>query len=175
MKKYILLPILFFVLSCSSIKVSYDYDKDANFSKYKTYALSEESKNLKIDQLNRNRVLKAVENELASKGFSKSDNPDLIVDVLVKGKEVQTATANSSGYGGYYGYRYGGGFSTTQISYDSYVEGTMLITFIDKSTNNVVWRGTGVKTIDENLSPEDREANINSSVKKIMTNYPPVK
>ena len=73
----------------------------------------------------------------------------------------------------YGGYGYGSGFTTTQVSYDTYTEGTLLIAMIDKNTNKLVWQGTGVKTIDENASPQKREENINYGVNQIMANYPP--
>jgi len=173
MKKYVLIPFLLVVMACSTMKVTYDYDKQVDFAKFKTFTFSEETMNLGIDQLNRDRILKAVETELAAKGFSKSENPDAIVDIFIKGEKIQTATATTTGYGGRYRYGYGGGFSTTQIDYDTYIEGTMFIILVDKSTQKIVWQGTGVKTIDENASPEKREKNINYSVKQIMTNYPP--
>ena len=108
MKKLALFSVLLIVTACSSVKTSYDYDKEIDFSKYKTYAFSEETKNLSIDDINRNRILKASENELTAKGFSTSANPDIIVDIHIKGKQYETATANSTsmmGYGGYRGYR----------------------------------------------------------------------
>jgi len=86
-----------------------------------------------IDQLNRDRLIQATEKELAAKGFTKSDNPDVIVDLHLKAEQVQTATATSTGYGPW-GYRYGGGFSTTQVSYDQYTEGTLFITLVDKAS-----------------------------------------
>jgi hypothetical protein len=91
---------------------------------------------------------------------------------------MQTATATSSGgYGGYgFGYGrwgYGGGFSTTQINYDKYVEGTLFITLVDKADQKIVWQGTGKKTLDENSSAEKREKNIDYAVTQIFTNYPP--
>ena len=57
---------------------------------------------------------------LGQKGFTKSENPDVLIDLKLTAQTKQTATANTSGgYG--YGYRYGwgGGFSTTTINYDS--------------------------------------------------------
>lgn len=174
MKKLAFIPLLILAMSCSSIKVAYDYDKQTDFSKFKTYAFSPETLTLPVDDINRGRIISAVETELAAKGFTKSETPDAIVDILIKGKQVQTATATNTG-GGPWRYGYGGGFSSTYVSYDSYVEGTMFITLIDKSTEKIVWQGTGTKTIDESASAEKREANINYSVKQIMTNYPPVK
>lgn len=178
MKKIALLSILFIVTACSSIKTSFDYDKEVDFTKYKTYAFSEDAVNLKIDDLNRNRILKALETELSSKGFSQSSNPDIIVDVHIKGQQYQTATATTSGtgYGGYYGYRgygYGSGFTTKQVTYDNYTEGTLTVAFVDIDRNQIVWQGTGVKTIDENASADKRDENINYAIQQIMANYPP--
>jgi hypothetical protein len=177
MKKYLILLLSITIFSCATIKISSDFDRQADFSKYKTYQLSNETQNLQIQQLNRDRIIAAVENEMAVKGFTKSDNPDIIVDVNITGKEIQTATATTTGgYGyGYRGWGYGGGFSTTQINYDQYTEGTMIITFVDVSEEKIVWQGTGTKTLVENASAEKREKNINYSVQQIISKYPPSK
>lgn len=175
MKKIVILFLILTAFSCQTIKVSYDYDRQAELTKYKTYKLSDATLNLGVKQLNRERIINAVENEMAAKGFSKSDTPDLIVDVTVAGVEKQTATATTttSGAYGYRGWRYGGGFATTQIDYDSYLEGTMVITFVDAAQEKIVWQGSGTKTLVENASPEKREENINKAVKRILESYPP--
>lgn len=176
MKKFFILFLVLATFGCATMKINYDYDLQSNFVVYKTYQLSEESYKLPIQELNRNRVIKAVDNEMVAKGFTKSDNADIIVDINVVGKEVQTATATTSGgYGSYRGYRYGGGFSTTNISYDQYTEGTMVISFVDSSAKKIVWQGTGTKTLIENVKAEKREANINNAVQQILNNYPPKK
>ncbi len=176
--KKALFPILLIAASCSSIQVSYDYDSQADFAKYKTYAFSEDSKNLPVNELIRDRILKAVETEMAAKGFTPADNPDVLVDMHVRAEQKTEATAHTSGPGGYgyYGrYGYGGGFSTTQISYNDYIEGTLFINLVDRSTEKIVWQGRGTKTVDENASPEKREANVNNGVKQIFYKYPPKK
>lgn len=175
MKKFLVIPVLLAFVACSTVKIGYDYDKSADFSKYKTYAFSEETMKMPINQLNRDRLIKATEAEMAAKGFTKSDNPDAILDLRIKGEEVQTATATTTGgYGyGYGRWGYGGGFSTTQVNYDKYVEGSLFITLVDKATEKIVWQGTGKKTLDENASTQKKEENINYAVKQIFTNYPP--
>ena len=175
MKKFLVIPVLLAFVACSTVKIGYDYDKSADFSKYKTYAFSEETMKMPINQLNRDRLIKATEAEMAAKGFTKSDNPDAILDLRIKGEEVQTATATTTGgYGyGYGRWGYGGGFSTTQVNYDKYVEGSLFITLVDKATEKIVWQGTGKKTLDENASAQKKEENINYAVKQIFTNYPP--
>jgi hypothetical protein len=174
MKKFLLIPVLFAFVACATLKLGYDYDKTADFTKYKTYAISEETmKMANVNQLNRDRIIAAVEAEMAVKGFTKAANPDVILDIRLKGEEIQTATATNTGGYGYGRWGYGGGMQTTQINYDKYTEGTLFITLIDKASEKIVWQGTGVKEISENASAQKREENINYAVKQIFTNYPP--
>ncbi len=176
MKKLLIPFLLVGAVACSSIKTAFDYDKQADFSKYKSYAFSDSQLEQSIGQLNADRLIKAVEAELAKKGFSKSDAPDAIVDIHIKTEKKVSATANTTGgYGRYGRYGYGGGFSTTQINYDEYTDGTLFISIIDNSSQKIVWQGTGTKTLDENANADKRESNINYSVQQIMLNYPPKK
>lgn len=175
-----LLIILIIAASCSSIKVSSDFDKTAQFASYKTYGYTQEAKDLAVNDLNKNRLFSAIDAELAAKGFTKSEsNPDVWIDIQIKGEQKQTATATSSGgYAGYgygYGYRYGygGGFSTTTINYDTYVDGTLFVDMIDASKKQLVWQGRGTKTLEPDASQKRREENINYAVKQIFTQYPP--
>jgi hypothetical protein len=178
--KKLLFPVLVLMIaaSCSTIKVSSDYDKTAGFSAYKTYAFTEEALNIQLDDLNKNRLINAITTELAAKGFTKAEsNPDVLIDLKLKGEQKQTATATSSGgygaYGGGYRYGWGGGFSTTTINYDTYVDGTLFIDMIDASKKQLVWQGRGTKTIEPDASSQKREDNINYAVKQIFTKYPP--
>lgn len=176
MKKLLLLPVLLAFMACSTVKVAYDYDKQIAFAKYKTYTVSEETLEMEnVNQLNRDRIISAVESEMAAKGFTKADaaNADVILDTRIKGEQIQTATATTSGGYGYGRWGYGGGFSTTQVNYDNYTEGTLFITLVDKATEKIIWQGTGKKTIIENASAEKREKNIDYAVQQIFTNYPP--
>jgi len=175
MKKLLFLAcILVITASCSSVKVSSDFDKTAGFASYKTYAFTPEALGLPLDDINRNRVLGAIETELAAKGFTKNEtSPDVLIDVTIKGEQKQTATATNTGGYGYGRYGYGGGFSTTTINYDTYVDGTMFIDMIDASKKQLVWQGRGTKTIEPDASQKKREENINYAVKQIFMQYPP--
>jgi len=174
--KKLLLPVLVMIIaaSCSSVKISSDYDKSAGFASYKTFAFTQEALNYPMSELDRTRILTAITNELTAKGFTKSDNPDVLIDFNIKTQQQQTATATSTGgYG--YGYRYGwgGGFSTTTINYDTYTDGTLFIDMIDASKKQLVWQGRGTKTLAEDASAATKEKNINYAVKQIFMKYPP--
>lgn len=178
---FFLAGILMIAASCTSIRVSSDFDKTGGFASYKTYAFTAEALSYPLDDINRNRLLAAIEKELTGKGFTKSDNPEVLIDMNIKTEKQMTATATNTG-GGYYGggyygtgYRYGwgGGFSTTTIDYNTYVDGTLFIDMIDVAKNQLVWQGRGTKTLDPDASQQRREENINYAVKQIFMKYPP--
>lgn len=174
MKKLLLPFAILALVACSTIKTGFDYDRSVDFTKYKTYQLNPDQLAAIVGQLNRDRIITTLENELVAKGFTKAENADLIVDVFVKSEQKVEANATTSGsYGRYGGYRYGGGFSTTQVTYDEYTEGTMFISFVDKSTEKLIWQGTGTKTLAENASVEKKEQNITYAIHQILLNYPP--
>lgn len=179
MNKITLITFLVVIIACSSIKTNYDYDKNADFSGFKSYAFNQPTMELQLNQLDKNNLFTSIKNELAARGLTESATPDVIIDVHIKGKTLQTATERTTGFGGfssYYGFRgygYGNAFTTTQVSYDTFTEGTLLIAMIEKNSNTIVWQGTGIKTIDENASDKKREKNISNGVKRVMANYPP--
>jgi hypothetical protein len=171
MKKVILSALTaVLVMSCATIKVTYDFDKTAQFAGYKTYQFTPEALALNIEVLNRNRLITAIENEMSLKGFTKSETPDVFVDVKITGEKKQTATATSTG-GGRYGW---GGGGTTTVNYNSYVEGTLFIEMVDAAKSQIVWQGRGVATLNPDASASKRESNINTAVKMIFAKYPPV-
>ncbi|MBK7650892.1 MAG: DUF4136 domain-containing protein [Flammeovirgaceae bacterium] len=63
MKNLLILFVLLSMAACSSIQVSYDYDKSADFTKYKTYDYTEETKSLggSSGQLIKQRLLSSVD------------------------------------------------------------------------------------------------------------------
>lgn len=172
--KYLIAVLSVFVLAgCASVTTSYDYDKTADFTKYKTYAFTEHTKEMpEVQQLNRDRVLAAIETEMSKRGFTKSDTPDALIDAFVKTEEEMTATATTPTAYGRWGYGYGWGGGTTYIDYNTYTKGTLFINLIDKETEKIVWQGRGTKTLNENVSPERKETNINNAVAAIYERYP---
>ena len=68
----ILVSGLFLLGACSSpLKVSNDYDKSVDFTKYKTYAIYKlEDKTGSVSQLNENRLLNAIRTQMTAKGFT---------------------------------------------------------------------------------------------------------
>lgn len=177
MKSFLFIFLAVAVAACSSIQTSYDYDKTVDFTKYKTYAYTPEATNFGPYQLTGDRIVAAIDREMAERGFTKSDNPDVLIDIRAKLEEKQDATATTTGtgmygYGAPYRYGYGGGFTTTQINVNEYTEGTLIINMVDKESDKLVWQGRGTKTLNETASPEKKETNINTGVSMIFDKYP---
>ena len=156
-------------------KTTYDFDKSAPFSTYRTYAWKDgtPTKNALID----NRIVAAIESQLAAKGFVKNESaPDVFVIFHVAFDEQKDISSYSSGpmYGGY-GYGWGGGWgsTTTDVRVREILIGTLAIDMIDAKKKEVAWRGLGTKEIDTNAKPEKRDSNITKAVEKVFKNYPP--
>ena len=75
-------------VSCSSIRVYSDFDSSVDFSQYKTYAFFKpQIDKVDISDLDKRRILKAIDNELSSKGLSKSETPDILIGFTTHAKE----------------------------------------------------------------------------------------
>jgi hypothetical protein len=156
-------------------KTSYDFDKNVDFTTFKTYALKDGTK--VGDKLIDDRIVAAIESQLAAKGFTKSESPDVFVVYHLAFDSQKDISTYSSGYGGYgaYGWGWGGGWSggTTTTQVRDILVGTMVIDIADAKKSQVAWRGMGVKEVQTQAKPEKRDKSINDAVKKIFKNYPP--
>ena len=116
MKKFKLLalPVLALIVlsSCTSVRVLSDYDKEVNFSSYKSYAFYKTGiDKAQISDLDKKRILRAIESEMAAKGFVKSENPDVLVSIFTKEREQVDVYSNNFGWGmggGFGGWGWGG-------------------------------------------------------------------
>ena len=102
MKLFKLIPLLllFAMASCSSVQVSTDYDNTVNFSQFKTYAFMKDGVDkINISDLDKRRILKAIDEEMAAKGFTKSENPDLLINIFTKSREQVNVNQFNAGWG----------------------------------------------------------------------------
>ena len=182
MRKRLIPALLAIVLAPAVLlaqKVSYDYNKSANFASFKTYAQKDGTK---VGQpLIDDRIAAAIDTELAAKGLKKVESdPDVVVVYHVAFDQEKDISTFSSGYGGGYGpYGYGwgggwgGGMATTTTQVRDILVGTLVVDMADAKKNQMVWRGMGVKEVNTQANPEKRDKSINEAVKKIFKNYPP--
>ena len=156
-------------------KVSYDYEKSADFTAFKTYALKDGTK---VGQpLIDDRIVAAIEQELSAKGLTKVDaDPDVFVVYHTSFDKQKDISTFSSGYGGGYGpygWGWGGGMSTQTTQVRDILIGTLVVDMADAKKGQLAWRGMAVKEVKTQASPEKRDKSINEAMKKIFKNYPP--
>ena len=170
--KLLFLLCLVTLTSCSSVRVVTDYDTKVDFTPYKTFAFYKKGiDKASVSDLDKKRIMRAVEAELVAKGFSKSSNPDILVSIFTKSREQVNVSDNNIGIGWGWGYNpwfYG----RTNININQYTEGTLFIDFIDKNTNELIWQGIGSGAMKiRNI--EKKEERINEFVYEIISTYPP--
>ncbi len=183
---FLLLPLLCsFVIA--NAQVNSDYDKDADFTQYKTYTFKGWEKNSDqiLNKFDKERIYTAFTNELSARGLTKDDsNPDVGITLFLVVDDKQSTTAYTTynggmGYGaGRWGWGMGmGGMGTATTNYteDDYKQGTLVCDFYDESSKQLVWQGVLTTVVQE--KPKKREKTIPKNIKKLMKQYPvePVK
>jgi Domain of unknown function (DUF4136) len=161
--------------------VRYNFDKNADFSKFKTYKWVTLKDAATVNDLVSKQIVDAVDAELATKGLTKvnDDSANLYMAYQVGiGQEKQFTSFNSDwGYGGgwYRGGWYGGtgGMSTTTGQTSTIYVGQLALDMYDSANRDLAWRGVASKTLDPKAKPEKQQKNLAKAVKKLLKNYPP--
>jgi len=179
----ILTLVLFLSLSAVS-QVSYDSDKSADFSKYKTYSFLgwQKDSNKQINDLDKQTLEEAFKNEFESRGMqyvSKNGEMAVALYLVVDAKQSVTAYTDYTGGMGYGGVRpwgvgyYGGvGMGTATTSYNTYdyQEGTLIMSCYDENTKHLLWQGTYKGVVQ--AKAQKRDKTIPKHVHQLMRNYP---
>lgn len=182
MKRFLLIwAALLLVVSSRAFgqDVRYNFDKDTDFSKFKTYEWVEIKGANKPDDLTDKQIKAAVDAQLAQKGLSKvEDKADLYVAYQTAiGSEKQFTSYNSGGWGygpGWYGGGwYGGGSGITTGQTSTIYTGQLVIDMYNPAGHDLIWRGVASKTLDSKAKPEKREKNLHKALTKLFKNYPP--
>ncbi|MBC9795492.1 DUF4136 domain-containing protein [Sinomicrobium weinanense] len=165
--KIFFLSVLF--VACSTARI--DYDRGADFSAYKTFSFYPEM-NSGLNQLDEKRIIAQTEALLRSRGFVRSDNPDMYINIFTR--QYETPYNSSVGIGIGSGGRRGGFGISGGIPIRSNST-TQEITFdlIDAQKDDLFWQGVYEAKIGNNSSPEAREQMYRKVVQKVFGKYPP--
>ncbi|MFC7356567.1 DUF4136 domain-containing protein [Jejudonia soesokkakensis] len=169
--KFLPLLMLFVFASCSSVRVATDYDRKANFNTYTSYAFYKPGVDkAEISDLDKKRILRAIDSELSAKGMLKSENPTLLVSIFTKERERVDVYNNNFGWGwGWNPWWYGNFGNTVSRS----TEGSLYIDLIDAQTNELVWQGIGSARLVTGSDIDERDERIREIVNEILAEYPP--
>ena len=175
MKIRLLLISLGLVLTgCSSVRVAVDYDTAVSFDQYTSFAFFKPSVDkMEVSDLDKKRILHAIDNNLTAKGFTKSQEAGLLVHVFTKEeKEVDIFQNNFSwGWGSGWSPWWNDGFFGPSVG--TRTEGQLYINLVDAQTNQLIWQGKGTAQLYPNEKVEKKQARIQKIVDKILEHYPP--
>lgn len=158
-----------------------DYDRTVDFGKYRTYGFQTQpgTDTAEFRSIATQTLQAAAAREMEARGYTRSDNPDLVINF--KGKLEEKTDIESTpapyygpgwGYGGWRGAPYGGyGLGGTEVTTRRYKVGTLVIDVIDREKRQAVFQG-GLEDVVTKKMLENREATISNAVTQIFTHYP---
>jgi hypothetical protein len=167
-RKHMKLIILLALLSGGTItlaqSVQYNYDRDADFSAYKTYQWVEREPRM-ANQLVDKDIRRAIDDQMAQKGMQKVEsNGNAYIQyrtAVDREKQLDAWTM---------GPRWSGmaraNTSTVEV-------GTLVVELYDPDRKQLVWRGSVSKTLNINKDPDKNYKNLEKAVAKLLRNYPP--
>ena len=149
----------------SSMNVSTDYDRAANFAPLKTYSWRVEQQ--LPNPLNAQRLVDAIDANLKAKGFTKVESGgDMTVTYhAATDKSVDVQSFQS---GGAYSC-WGGCMTSTTVT--PVTLGTLIVDIVDTKSNKMLWRGSASDTVSGD--PKENEAKIQEGVHRMFEKFPP--
>jgi hypothetical protein len=165
------------------IRTSYDADPEADFTRYGSYAwLSLEPAESPpgsrpggyVSSLDEQRIVRAVDAELAARGYRKLaavGGADLVVSygIGVKEKTHVARYPSATGVRGDTNYGYGSWYSNTETRVETHAEGTISIHFYDRTTRQAVWVGWAQKRLEQG---DDSEEVIAKAIAAVLADFP---
>jgi hypothetical protein len=163
----------FLLLSCSSLRVDYDYDPGTDFTSYQSYNYYPDMQT-GLSELDTRRLLSALDSVLLSKGFRATEEPDFLINI--ESRENRTPRNNSVGVGlGGGGRNVGGGVSIGLPIGQPAREREILFDFIDSQRDVLFWQGIVSSDLREYATPLERERQMRAIAVKVLSKYPPRK
>ncbi len=166
-----MVALMLLAVTVAVAKVTTDYEKGTDFSKYRTYAWAEGKGTPLKDPLMQGRLENAINAQLDAKGLSKDESgPDLSVVIHASEEDQKEIVGTSFGYGGWRGW--GGGMGTTTATSYTIPYGTLVVDLVDTTDNKLVWRGKASDIVIPS-KPEKATKKLNGAVEKMFKKYPP--
>ena len=171
MRYFVFLIFFFFICSCGSIRVNYDYDKETNFSNYTTYNYYLDM-DTGLSELDEKRLLNLTDITLQIKGMVYSEEPDFLINITSESFQAPQNTSVGLGVGGN-SRNVGGGVSVGIPVGQRKLQRQIRFEFVDAKKNELFWQADSQSTIKENMSPVLREQKLAELIDKVLSKYPP--
>ena len=157
---------LFLAVAARADKVTSDYDRSVDFSKYKTFMWVKEPE--PAEPFMKDRIMASVNEELKARGMRQVDEgADMGVgsNVATEQRHTWETYYTGTGWGWDWG---GGGWSTTEMR--TYDVGTLTVDLFDTNNHRVIWQGVGVDEISP--KPAKQTKSYDKQIEKMFRKYP---
>jgi hypothetical protein len=148
-------------------KVVTDYNHSTDFSQYRTYSW------LKVeagDPLWPDRIMAAIDSQLAAKGLTKAPVGDASFAAFGSTHtQPRIETFYDNFGGGWYWRGWGEGMATTTV--ENIPIGTLVVDMFDTPTKKLIWRGTATDALSD--KPEKNEKKLEKGVEEMFKHFPP--
>jgi hypothetical protein len=156
-----------------------EYDRAADFGRYRTYGFMSQAGPDKAEfkSLAQQTLQAAAAAEMEKRGYQRSDTPDLVLNF--KGKLEEKTDIESTpapyygagwGYRGMYGAPYGG-YGGTEVSTHRYNVGTLVMDIVDREKQQAVFQG-GLQTVVSKEMLQKRDESLRTAVAQLFAKYP---
>jgi len=173
--------LLVFAACASPIHTSHDSDPEADFSSYRTWAWISEQPligptpgvgNTYVSPLDDKRIRRAVDSQLAGKGYRPTtlQDADLVVSFTI-GSEQKVKVTDTPGMSTVYtrGYGYGSWYGSSPVNVRTYTEGTLALQFFERESQSAVWVGWASKRLSQQ---DESEEVLDRAVAMILEPFP---
>lgn len=180
-KTFVYLFMVSLPVECFAQKVKVGYDKGTDFSKFRSYTWAEPEMPPTRPLLYAS-IVGSIDSELEAKGFTRTENNgDLIlipaggmdfgINVAAAAPIIPTRGGPPAAIDGTM-WTGSNGFSNLMAPYVP--QGTLVLTFVDRGANKVIWSGTVTEKLDIEKKNKSLQL-IDKAIVKLLQQFPPGK
>ena len=171
MRNAILLAVGLLSVSCATVRVDYDYDREVDFTAYTTYNYFSDLDS-GMGEMDERRLIGILDSILQTRGYRLAEEPDFYVNIL--STVFQAGGRNSVGVGlGGGGRNIGGGISLGIPVGSPALKRSVQIDFVDAQRDALFWQAVAESGYREAATPAIREEKLRNLVKKVFSKFPP--
>jgi hypothetical protein len=178
MNKYFFLAYLLLALGVGRVAAqnpTFGFDRDADFSKYKTYKWVSVESAQYLDELTAGQLIGTLNVALAKKGLTKSpaDKVDLYIGYQIASGDLKHLNHLDTGTE----YRPPAEASSETPGDAATIvhSGPLVVYMFDSANKRLVWWGVLLNAIDAGAAPEKKQKHLDSAIEKLLRDYPPQK
>ena len=167
-----ILLLISLIAGCSPVKYTFDVNENYSFESIKTFNFHPDIKKIRnMNPANIEFAKQIIKSDLEQKGFSLSEEPDVLVNIFgfsfVAINEHETKSDNDGLV------QSGAGYMIRPTETADMVDGNLFIDIYDASTKKKIWEAKAESEISG--SNAQNQKIIDEAIKTMLTNFPPVK